>query len=656
MKWLPLFGCLLAGVAGGYFISNAGSGVEDTADESGSVVDDLEGSGAVERTRVVSEVVALDASVRAEIEAVDVFGAEWMERVGDLSEFQQMSLLFQQLEGADVVEYAAYMDLVTDSKTEISGMVRRFLVASWAEVDPEGMSLYFNGLSRQGEADSTYWIYSSWAKVDADAAFASAMQMGERRRQYSVMNTIVQMVARENPQKALDFVGRMDAQGHRAEWQYRNVFKQWANLDPVGARQAALAMEEGRSKTQALSGALGQWMDEDPMAALNWLDSQRMDGALYRSRKQVFREFLNRDFDTARSYVEQQADPLARREILKNFYFGNVASDRSFEAIEEVFDWMGTVATGTLYDSKVNDVVRSMAQMDSARAQAFALQLPAGNARMNALGTVASELAAEDPAAALEFALSLPYADEQARALGNMGWQFAQSQTELSRQLVAASEHVEVQRKLARQMVDEWSKYDREGALEWSLSLSDENARNNGIHAVLKNWIQSEPAEAMAYVAGEVDPDRQRDFYRNAFRTWSREDPEQATEWLSSLPEDLKRADEVYRDVANNYVNHDPMAASEWIATLEAGAARDSSVETLVGKVARTDPEAAFIWAETVDTESKRLNSLKRSVREWVKTDTDAAYNAIEDSKIAAKEKEALFRLVEQRREQDKSN
>lgn len=650
MKWFAPAIALVLGLLVGYFIfGGAGPEPREPKVEHSRPVNSSKSSSTMKQSTEVPD-VPLTAHEAEAVQATGLTKA-WLQSLEAESQFEQFGLLHEKIGSAQPGDFPALMDALKKSGGAMQWMTRGMLATRWADSDPQGMLSYLESQPQNERWGLANAFFGAWAKSDPDAALAAAQRIEGRRYQNAAMNAIIESVATEQPREAVRMALELESTtSRRSSWVMRSIFSNWSREEPEAARLMALEMPDGPIKVQALTGALDQMMNVDPLGALQWLDSLPPDGTTYNARKQVFRNLLNKDFDTAKEFIELQTDPLDRREILNNVYFGNFAWNRDFEEIEGMFNWMGTVTTGQVYDNKVSDIVRTMVDSDPQRAMDFALQLGPGNARMNALGSVASQLVQSDPEAALAFALALPYKDEQVRALGNMSWNLARNHPEMARSMISQSTDPLVQQQLASQVAREWSLYERDAALAWSETLTDERARRNSIQSVLRNWIQSEPGAAFNYIDTEIDEGDRANYYSHAYGNWARQDPGLAAEWLAELPDGVERQDRIYRTVADAYVSHDPMAASEWISTLEAGDARDSAVNSLVDNIRRSDPEAAFIWSTTVSGDKKRADNLRRSVRSWAREDVDAAYDAVADAEFSAEEKEPLLELIEQER------
>jgi hypothetical protein len=655
MKWVLAVVALLLGWAGGYFLAPGDVSEGATAAGGGqapNLIRDSEGGAVRGESLRPSGRSGVPTEASAERRAITV---EWMETLEDLGAFDQIGALHARLRNMNTSEFPKLMDeLGLLTGTALNWQVRSMIASRWAQLDPQGMLAYAR--EQKGRMSWSLYnsVFSAWTKQDPKAAYAAALQLDTQRSQRAAVLAIINTISADDPQRAIEtaqdyFGGDV---GGRGRWIFQSIYRNWAQRDGDAARASALTQEEGAAKSSALAGAMSEWMAEDPVGALAWLDSLPMDSAVYGSRKEVFRNFLNQDFEVAREYIDSVDDPLARREILENLQFHNFGWQKSYEEIEAIFDWIGTVATGQVYDNRVSGIISAMAENDPDRAVDFVLNMRPGNARMNGLGSVASKLVEIDPQRAFEFVDSLGFEDEKRRALGNMGWRLSQQGAESASALIAAHNDPVVQQQLASRISGEWANYDIEAARIWSEALPDEQARQSSLRAVMKKWIESDPAATLAYVENSLETGDRGSVLRDAYSHWVRNDPQTAVEWLDRLPEDLEGRDRsnIFRGVASSYIQHDPLAASEWIATLDESPERDESVETLVNNISKTDPEASFIWAATVGDADKRKNTLHRSVQAWTKTDPEAAYEAIVDAKIEAAEKEPLLKMLEGKR------
>ncbi|WP_148216378.1 hypothetical protein [Coraliomargarita akajimensis] len=636
---LPLIGLLFGFGVGVLMPTRDGRGADELV-SSRSTGDQRTKSG----DQVSSEHVELSTEAMNRLSKGGLDQA-FIDSLEDKSQFEQLGLLYARIRDAQLDDYPSLFEALDKQTSSTRWMMQSILMTRWVDENPQAVLAYIESQPEDQQWRLRNSFYGTWAKADPDAAFSAAMGIANPRFRSYAINSIVNSITHDEPRRAVEMALEVNDGTHQSDWMFESIFRTWGRQDVTAARQAAMNLPEGKIRTRALTGAMQHWMQEDPESALDWLNAQEASSTIFTVRQRAFQRFMDHQPEEAKRFIEAETDPFQRREMVNGIHFGNHNWKRDFSETEAVFDWLGTVVTGDTYDRKVGDVVRAMTDMDSAMAMEFAMQLRPGNARMNALGSVASRLAERDPVAAVDFLNQMEYRDERERVISNMSWNLARNHPETARRLVEESGDELIQQRMVNPLVQEWVKYDRGAALLWVEGLVDDSARQNGYSTVLGSWIQSDPQSALSYIGQGLEGGAQ--YYRNAFSTWSRQDPEMAIAWLDELPEDMAGRDGVYRAVADSYVRHDPMAASEWITTLEDGPERDSAVQSLVYQVKRADPEAAFIWSSTITDDGQRANMLRNSISDWKRDDPEAALAAVEASDIDAEEKRPLLEMFD---------
>ncbi|TVP77255.1 MAG: hypothetical protein EA353_10730, partial [Puniceicoccaceae bacterium] len=378
MKWLIVGLAILLGFTGGFFLAKGG-------DDSGQSVAGNQGrAGELNRSSLSgaedpagSGSLSGAGSARSSQDGRSAaLTQEWLESLDSLEPFDQIGHLHQRLRDVHRSEFPALMDyLAENSFGTMSWQARTMLASRWAQVDPEGMLAYTREQTGNNARALYRIIFSAWAKQDAAGAYAAALQLDTQRDEHSAVQAVINSVAAEQPEQAIamvhDYYG--DNLGNQGRWLFRSLYQNWARVDGAAARASALALEGGAAKSAALAGSMADWMETAPMEALRWLDSLPTDSSIHGSRKEVFRQFLNRDFAVAKDYIESLPDASARREVLENLQFHNLTWQKSYAEIEGIFDWLGTVATGQTYDSRVSNLINAMANHDSERAVDFVL-------------------------------------------------------------------------------------------------------------------------------------------------------------------------------------------------------------------------------------------------------------------------------------------
>jgi hypothetical protein len=361
MRWLFALIALLLGLAVGFFLAPGGVGRGAVESVDASAFASTFATNANTNGATGSGSAHSEAATAAE----GAITVEWLESVNDLDAFDQIGALHERLRSINPAEFPGLMDELGElTGSAVNWQLRTMIATRWAQLDPQGMLAYSKKQNEPMSWSLYNTVFGAWSKQDPQAAYDAALQLDDQRAQQAGIQAVLNTIAETSPQRAIrmarEYFGN-DLSG-RGRWIFQSIYSNWAQRDGEAARQSALSLEEGAAKSAALAGAMSGWMAEDPVEALAWLDSLPMDSAVYGSRKTVFRNFLNRDFDVAREYIDSLEDPVDRRKILENLQFHNLAWQRSYEEIEGIFDWLGTVATGQVYDSRVSGILGAMAK------------------------------------------------------------------------------------------------------------------------------------------------------------------------------------------------------------------------------------------------------------------------------------------------------
>ncbi len=577
----------------------------------------------------------------------DLSDGQTVEALKVADPIDRFDYFYRWIRRSKVAEYASIMQVMNSVEGKRVSQAKHLLLNEWVRVDPEGMYDYLLSQPAEVQHSMGYSFFGAWAETDPQSAYAAAMGMPNNERQRSVQ-AVIYAIAEGEPLLAISMADANPEIAKRSSHVYGAIFQRWAQRDIAEARSAALAIPDAKVRLAALRGALREWSKSAPKEALQWVEALPRDY----TGKAVFRDVFNRFFrenpDQAKSYIENKDSSFERCELLSELHFNDIGRSGGIEEIRNTFDWLETVATGRLYDQKVGDLVRALAENDPDQAVDFVHGMRSGNVRMTAISRLASELAGQSPEAAFAFVDSLEYADERARALSNMGWQLARGEISATAEIVSQHSDPMVQERLVGQLAREWAFYDRESALEWTEQLEHISAKQKALRSVISQWMQEDPRSTFSYIESlPVGIDRSP-MYENGFGKWARQDPELAAKWLEYLPEDSSvEINRLYGSVAQNFIQHDPLAASEWISTLELGTARDQSIKVLVSKIVKSDPEAAFLWSETVEDVNMRTRSITKSAREWAKVNPEEAALAVKGLDLEEGVKQKLFNEIE---------
>lgn len=642
IKFIRFFLVLAVGILIGSILTIQN---KPTANPSRTVIDSNESQS---RPQQVLEERVHEINQRFEKSGLSV---EWFESLKDLDAYSQLGVLHEKLQRfEDEQAFPELMDsLGLFEGNSINWLTRIVIASRWATVNPRAMLDYISENPKPSDWSLRDTLFSVWMRNDPRGAYRAALEIEGSRARYGALSAVFSVLLETEPERAVEMaeahydvgVGRSGFTG------YKNLFKNWAIRDLDAAAAYALALNDHRVKTVALSGLVEGWIDGDPLSALTWLDSLPEDPSVSLTRSRVFSSMRNLDFHIVKRYLDTVEDPILRREIIESMPLSNLSKDKPYEAIEELYEWLKREADGNRREGQLRTMIGELTKSNPDKAARYFLDMDRGEMRDIALREMASALSLSDREAAINFVTSLKNDEDKKVALGGISLNLWRPEVEPMARLIRNSKDPLLQRSFAATISREWSKYDAVSAISWAEELDDKEARANAIRSALPNWIEVDPARVVRYIDEEIIPEERIDRLKNTYGIWAGRDPESAANALKLLPLSAEtESDAIYRRVARAYVAHDPVLASEWISTLEHGTKRDQSVELLVGEISRTDPEAGFLWAATVDDDNRRIRVLRSSVREWAKSDPRAAYNAIVSARIDEAEKKPLLMMI----------
>ncbi len=629
MKWVLVVVALLVGLLGGFFLASNTS--DRLVEESENVLGDIKDSSTAESSIGAKE---------------PFFGANELASIND-SQFELYARFIEEVEQAHTnIAFIALADMIYHERRHVASSQIRLLVSRWIEFDVLACFDYIQ--SQEGSTRYRYLenFFEVFAAINPKRAIDLAEQIEDERQQSYALQLCLTLLSKSEPAVAAGLAWKHFG-GDRSHVDYtlNRLYETWALSDPKAAGAAVLALDEGLAKSMAIQGVLAGMSKTDPSGAYTWLNSIPQSASTQRAKRQLFQNLVNVDLPAAKVFIASLTDLHARQEVLQGTYFGNATRDNA-DQLAEIFEWMGTVATGHLYEQKATQLIHSIMDVDPVLAAKMATDMPFGRARSSCLQAVAVNLLSKSPSEAMEFAIHLDDPIERVDVYRWMGSSLRNGGGERIAQWVLESDDAEMQGQLASGLAEGWAKYDRTAALSWAERLSHPKAKRDALHAVCSVWIQSEAPQAVAYIEANVEGQAQETLYRQAYGNWAWADPVSAAKGLRLLPEEVgASANRIYEDVALKYLTFNTMGASEWVSSLEAGLPRDHAVRQVVQSVAGSDPEAGFAWAVTIGDPRLRFENLKLSLEQWVRKDVEAAEKALEGVEMVAAERSQLFEL-----------
>lgn len=242
----------------------------------------------------------------------------------------------------------------------------------------------------------------------------------------------------------------------------------WGKMDPEKA-MAYAAEIGGRGQSFVTSSVLAGWGSENPKAAMEWFRAQEVSGFEKNiMARGLFDGIVQKDVQMASQMAAAETD----LELKGQFYDAIGRQQMKDSGVEATRRWIDElIATGNvepgLLAGTVEQVADRMATENPKGTIEWAMALPEGRARENALEEGVRAWAREDPTAASEYLASMPSSAAKDGAVQDF----------------------------ARVIVRE----DPKSAVTWAASISDPERRERAMVRTAQEWYQQDAAAASAW-------------------------------------------------------------------------------------------------------------------------------------------------------------
>ena len=206
------------------------------------------------------------------------------------------------------------------------GFVRPTILQSWASVDPANAAKYYaenprefammdmmgGGRGPMGGQGAASIIASEWARQDPAAALAWASSLTTGKGQ--AMNAVIGEVAKTDPRKAADMIGKMDPADRAGA--YRTVAAQYGALDFAEAK-TWIGTLPAEDQAAAMASAIGGLSNNDPVAALKPLAAMEAGDAKDRLIPTLIGNLARKDPQAAADFLKQQDSERGQRDGMR---------------------------------------------------------------------------------------------------------------------------------------------------------------------------------------------------------------------------------------------------------------------------------------------------------------------------------------------------
>ena len=284
------------------------------------------------------------------------------------------------------------------------GFVRPTILQSWASVDPANAAKYLSANPREfavmdmmggwrgrvGGQSASSIIATEWARQDPAAALAWASSLENGKG--DAMSAVVGEVAKTDPRKAAEMVGKMD-EGDRAG-AYRTIAAQYGALN-FNEAQAWVRTLPAADQEAALASAIGGLSNSDPAGAAKQVSSLAAGDAKDRLIADVVGHLARKDPQAAGDFLKEQGSSKAMedsmRQLMPAWTQKNPIAALAF---------VNSFQPGTAYDSAAQAYVWSNNTGSPADLIQVAETITDEGDRSRTMGVAAMRWMREDPTAA----------------------------------------------------------------------------------------------------------------------------------------------------------------------------------------------------------------------------------------------------------------
>jgi hypothetical protein len=165
---------------------------------------------------------------------------------------------------------------------------------------------------------------------------------------------------------------------------------------------------------------------------------------------------------------------------------------------------------------------------------------------------------------------------------------------------------------------------DPHAAIEWLKSIEGKGFLGAAYYHTFDTWMREEPAQATEFITTMPDSRDRNEAISALVQRTIGEDPELALGWAENITEDSFRHRK-FRDAFNTWVHHDPEKASTYLAGMPSSPERDYAIQGFASTLVKDDPAAAIAWVDAIGDLRMRDSALTWVGMAYLENDPAAA-------------------------------
>jgi hypothetical protein len=510
-----------------------------------------------------------------------------------------------------------------------------------------------------------FWIKTNWP-----AAFDWSCQLTNVDSRQRALEKIIPAVAADTLTNALARLNNL----HPAPvaQTYTLLFQRWAAQDPVQAIEQRQQIPGQDADDTILSAILTSWADQQPAAALNWLesqsDSETLPAGIWRDTMiaDLFNGWAAKDLEGATTACQQLPDSTAKEKAWEC-----VLSRRIVNAPASAAEYVTNLPAGDYRQKAMAELCHQWVGTNAPAVLDWAQSLPSEAERIAVTNQVVINWAHHAPQAATQFASQHP--ELSGAVFGNIANTWFQCDFTATTNWIASLPDGAKKDAALLALAEAWSERDPKGMAAYALGLpagetqtqylwvacsqlagrdlpatvellqqlSDAALRQNLLEQAAGSCDLPHMNQAAKYIAAMTAGDDQKAAIKGLVASWAPADPETTVNWLVSFPA-TNAQPELVQSIIKTWAQPEPSVVAQWLANLPAGTASEGMVSAFLEGAVAKYPDYAAQWTQSVTNENQRQKYQIQVARQWMKTDSSAATKWIASLSLPEEIKQSL--------------
>lgn len=417
-------------------------------------------------------------------------------------------------------------------------------------------------------------LFERWSREDPQAAWAAIGDIPPGKPTEQAMRGFFKTIAKTDVESALSYAEAVPSHDIRKE-SLRTIYNEWLKTDPEAALESAGQLDDlenffhgwnvpqdarepmldwafksldGNLQDNLVSSLLGRMAQDDPQAALKYIESLPVGQAYESAMSGLARNWANSDPEAAIEFFSKLPPGKEKRDRMENIL--SAYADDDPEAAKAFYLSLDERTRQEAADNLARGLVRGQ---NPEEALAWARSIQDESLRQDLEKEVYEQWASEDPWTFFNAITPEQYAgmddDTQRDTLNS----WARSSPQEAANWIDNMPE-EKQKDAIDRVSEQWLRHDPYEASIWIADLPEGDGRDEAVYNLVNNIHRGDPASALDWSVDIQDEGKRRNAAGTAIRQWLTEDYDGAHDAL--LASDFPQEDIDY--LAKRYFKKEP--------------------------------------------------------------------------------------------------